>query len=56
MVFIKQEGSPLMDGGNCNGTIVTDQRDAPRPQGYGCDIGAVEAPGPILRFLPVIGK
>lgn len=51
-----QEGSPLIDSGHCIGSILTDQRDAPRPQGYGCDIGAVEAPGPFLRFLPIVSK
>ena len=51
-----QDGSPLIDSGNCNGAIMTDQRDAPRPQGYRCDIGAVEAPGPFLRFLPNVSK
>lgn len=51
-----QDGSPLIDGGNCNGAIMTDQRGVPRPQGYRCDIGAVEAPGPFLRFLPHVSK
>lgn len=37
--------SPAIDAGDCSsGTITTDQRGAPRPQGQGCDIGAFEAP------------
>lgn len=51
-----QAGSPLIDSGVCHGSIMTDQRNASRPQGYGCDIGAVEAPGPLLRFLPFVRK
>jgi hypothetical protein len=41
-------GSPTLDAvppgwpGLCDGTIATDQRGVSRPQGSGCDIGAVE--------------
>lgn len=51
-----QAGSPLIDGGHCISSIMTDQRGEPRPQSYGCDIGAVEAPGPFLRFLPITSQ
>lgn len=46
--------SPALDAGNCaNGTIATDQRDIPRPQGDACDIGAFERAWP-TQFLPLI--
>jgi hypothetical protein len=53
---LPQPGSPLIDSGICNGSIHTDQRGEVRPRGYGCDIGAVEASGPILQFLPHIAR
>ena len=40
-------GSPALDAGSCEdgegGQVTSDQRGKPRPQGYGCDIGAYEA-------------
>lgn len=54
LTHLPQIGSPLIDSGNCDSSTLADQRGAARPQGYGCDVGAVEAPGPFLRFLPVI--
>jgi CSLREA domain-containing protein len=40
-------GSPAIDTGACadhaGGTVANDQRDVPRPQGQGCDIGAYES-------------
>ena len=35
-------GSAAIDAGTCGGAPVTDQRGVARPQGAGCDIGAVE--------------
>ena len=38
-------GSPAIDAlADCNASPGTDQRSIARPQGFGCDIGAVEAP------------
>lgn len=37
-------GSPAIDALACTSAPSTDQRGTARPQGYGCDIGAVEAP------------
>lgn len=34
--------SPAIDAGNCDATILIDQRGVPRPQGTICDIGAFE--------------
>ena len=36
------DGVPLDSPGVCDGSIATDQRGVGRPQGAGCDIGAVE--------------
>jgi len=36
-------GSPAVNAGNMAFCLATDQRGVPRPQGNGCDIGAVEA-------------
>ena len=36
-------GSPAIDNGACQSTVTIDQRGVSRPQGAGCDIGAVEA-------------
>ena len=44
--LLPQPGSPLIDAvpvGRC--AVANDQRDAPRPAGPGCDVGAVEADG-----------
>lgn len=38
------EGSPLIDGGDCNNAPATDARGVTRPQLGACDIGAVEVP------------
>ena len=57
--MVPNPGSPLIDaipdpGGGCPAapTITTDQRGVTRPQGPGCDIGAVEvqvaAPAPVV--------
>jgi len=35
-------GSPVIDAANCEVGVPTDQRGVARPQGIGCDIGAVE--------------
>jgi len=35
-------GSSVIDAGTCGGAPATDQRGVARPQGAGCDIGAVE--------------
>ena len=45
--------SPVSDAGEC--ATATDVRGLPRPQGAGCDIGAVEAPAPALltTLVPV---
>lgn len=56
LTHLPQAGSPLIDSGNCDSSTLADQRGAARPQGYGCDVGAVEAPGPFLRFLPNVSK
>ena len=55
-------GSPAIDAGqtpNCidaNGApILIDQRGVPRPQGGGCDMGAVENL-PIELFLPIVRR
>ena len=51
-------GSPAIDAiptGTprlCDGTLATDQRGVVRPQGTGCDIGAVEA-DTTSSFMPV---
>lgn len=38
-------GSPAIHAGDCaGGTLDTDQRGVARPQSFGCDIGAYEAP------------
>jgi predicted outer membrane repeat protein len=52
-----QPGSPAIDGGLCMSDITTDQRNAPRPKGAACDIGAVEY-GALLPwlYLPLISK
>jgi hypothetical protein len=42
---VPQTGSPLIDAiptGSCAAGVTTDQRGVTRPQGNGCDIGAVE--------------
>lgn len=39
-------GSPLIDTGDTVNCTTTDQRGVPRPQGGGCDIGAVERTTP----------
>ena len=36
-------GSPAVNAGNATFCLATDQRGVPRPQGNGCDMGAVEA-------------
>ena len=48
--------SPLVDGGQCQASIPTDQRGITRPQGAACDIGAVErrANEQKLIYLPVV--
>lgn len=48
-------GSIAIDVGDCaGGTITTDQRGVPRPQGRSCDIGAFERQRTLLnkRYLP----
>ena len=37
------DGSPLIDGADPNFCLETDQLGTPRPQGGGCDIGAIES-------------
>ncbi|MDR0225706.1 MAG: hypothetical protein LBI66_04745 [Burkholderiaceae bacterium] len=47
-------GSPVVDAvpsSYCNGQ--TDQRDQIRPQAGGCDMGAVERPGPVFLLVQV---
>ncbi|HET9049299.1 MAG TPA: choice-of-anchor Q domain-containing protein [Chiayiivirga sp.] len=44
-------GSAAIDAGTCTGAPVTDQRGVVRPQGAGCDIGAVE----VEQFALVVG-
>jgi len=53
---LPQAGSPLIDSGTCNAAVHTDQRAETRPRGYGCDIGAVEAPGAHLQFLSIAAR
>lgn len=56
--------SPALNAGSCisfdGAPLTEDQRDEPRPQGDGCDIGAYESDleyvPPDTLFLPVIGK
>ena len=52
---VPQTGSGLIDAipvGSCQADgaagVTTDQRGAPRPQGAGCDIGAVEVAAPVV--------
>jgi len=43
-------GSLAIEGGDAATCLATDQRGVTRPQGFTCDIGAVEAPAqPVLR-------
>lgn len=57
--------SPALDAGSCTdisgGSVLTDQRGEPRPQGAGCDLGAFESeistiPLPERLLLPLIGN
>ena len=41
-------GSPLIDQATCEAGVTSGQRGVPRPQGPGCDIGAVEVELPIF--------
>ena len=41
-------GSPLIDQATCDVDVAMGQRGVPRPQGAGCDIGAVEVELPIF--------
>ncbi len=57
--LLPQPGSPLIDAiptGSCQADgasgILTDQRDVARPQGPGCDIGAVEVEVPLPPVPP----
>jgi hypothetical protein len=57
--LLPQPGSPLIDSiptGSCQADgasgILTDQRDVARPQGSGCDIGAVEVEVPVPPVPP----
>jgi predicted outer membrane repeat protein len=46
--MLPEPGSPLVDAipaASCDPAVSTDQRGVTRPQGEGCDIGAVEAAG-----------
>lgn len=45
-------GSPAIDAGDC--AFETDQRGVPRPQGAGCDIGAVERQTTFSTYLPMV--
>jgi hypothetical protein len=46
-------GSQAIDAGSCE--LATDQRGAGRPQGQGCDIGAIEHGGMGNEvFLPLV--
>ncbi len=40
--YLPQPGGPVIDSGKCLKQIPTDQRGAARPQGFACDMGAVE--------------
>lgn len=49
--------SPAIDAGSCD--LAADQRGVARPQGAGCDIGAVEYGGVLpanVVYLPVVGR
>jgi hypothetical protein len=46
-------GSPAIDAGNPATCPATDQRGVARPQGGGCDIGAVEVPPPVATTSSV---
>ena len=51
-------GSPAIDAGTNTGCPATDQRGTTRPLGTRCDIGAYEAPAPVITTassLPVTG-
>jgi hypothetical protein len=50
-------GSPLIDAADASACSPTDQRGLARPQGAGCDIGAIEAlqaPTPVPDVPPII--
>ena len=44
--FLPMAGSPIIDVANAAMCPPTDQRGVPRPQGVGCDVGAVEVESP----------
>lgn len=59
LTHLPAAGSPLVDGipvgaSLCSGTGLVDQRHQPRPQGGGCDIGAVESPFTAPPVSPVV--
>jgi predicted outer membrane repeat protein len=45
LTHLPQPGSPLVDAAACLAEIAVDQRGQARPQGAGCDIGAVDVAG-----------
>jgi hypothetical protein len=47
--------SPLINAGSASLCTATDQRGVPRPQGSGCDIGAVERTTPAIGAATVAG-
>jgi hypothetical protein len=47
--------SPLINAGSATLCTATDQRGVPRPQGSGCDIGAVERTTPAIGAAAVAG-
>ncbi|MDE2749638.1 MAG: SH3 domain-containing protein [Chloroflexota bacterium] len=49
-----QDGSPAIDAADPRFCLATDQRGRPRPQGAGCDIGAIES-GAAPSELPPAG-
>lgn len=53
-------GSPVVDAGSCEDIagrpVLVDQRDAVRPQGLACDMGAYESPGPHLSLTKSVDR
>jgi predicted outer membrane repeat protein len=58
LTMLPLEGSPARDAGNDATCAPRDQRGVARPNGFACDIGAVEAPAPPppAQQLAIIGQ